>query len=285
MVLITKKIFFIISGFLILLGIILFIHNIGIIPQSLSNFVINLWPLILIICGVLVLIDTLKKREFSRKHSIKEKLLALPQSEKAVDQKMKISFSYGKFTLLSSNREQQELLYDETGPVNPPKIDKQIVGKTLFLKILKTQPLFPAYFQLRNNWYMRLLKDVPLQLDLKLHEADLLLDLRELTIENLNIKAGYGVHNIFFGKTNERIRGSIYSSSTLLSINIPHNVFLQLKLFNPFCHMEYPQGDFRKRDDGSIISSAKQEYVGTIELTIDGPLRQISIDIEGEEEE
>ena len=90
-----------------------------------------------------------------------------------------------------------------------------------------------------------------------------------------------GSEEIFFGVPQKKLAGQIYCASGDISIFLPSGVFTWVRLLNPFCRVEYPQGDIEKREDGSLVTRAVADSQSSIELTVDGPLRRLVLDIEG----
>ena len=65
-----------------------------------------------------------------------------------------------------------------------------------------------------------------------------------------------------------------------MSIIIPQDLFARIKLLNQFCHIDYPQGDFVKHEDGVFTYSGSDKKTKTAEITIDGPVNHLFIDID-----
>ena len=69
-----------------------------------------------------------------------------------------------------------------------------------------------------------------------------------------------------------------------MSLVLPARVFAQVRLLNPFCRVDFPQGDLEKREDGSLITPRTADSRGRVEIDVDGPIRNLVLDI-GETEE
>ena len=65
-----------------------------------------------------------------------------------------------------------------------------------------------------------------------------------------------------------------------LVIVVPSSSRVEVALLNPFCRIEFPQGDFERRSDGSLVSSRAGPGSGRIELALDGALRSIVLDVD-----
>ena len=74
--------------------------------------------------------------------------------------------------------------------------------------------------------------------------------------------------------------GQIYSSGSDLSVVLPARVFAWVRLLNPFCRVDYPQGDLEKREDGSLVTPTAGDAQGTVEIAVDGPIHNLVLDVE-----
>ncbi len=280
MQIITRNIIAVISISFILVGSVILLYYFNLIPYDWQEFAIDLWPVSLIIAGLIFVRDSVIKSKYLKRYEIKKKSLNLAYIEGTQDRVYNVFFSYGQLNVRATDNTIPQLVYEQLGPMPEPEVDHQIIGNSSILKIKKLKPYFSPHFQIKNKWFFELIKEIPQQLYINLHDADLNADLRNLTIERFSLKANAGMHVIIFGKNKKKFLGQIYSSSSLLSLIIPTSTFLCLKLLNPFCKVDYPQGDFKKKEDGTIISSSSKKDYGLIELTVDGALKQLTIDIQ-----
>jgi len=280
MQIITRNIIAVISISFVLVGSVILLYYFNLIPYDWQEFAIDLWPVSLIIAGLIFVRDSVIKSKYLKRYEIKKKSLNLAYIEGTQDRVYNVFFSYGQLNVRATDNTIPQLVYEQLGPMPEPEVDHQIIGNSSILKIKKLKPYFSPHFQIKNKWFFELIKEIPQQLYINLHDADLNADLRNLTIERFSLKANAGMHMIIFGKNKKKFLGQIYSSSSLLSLIIPTSTFLCLKLLNPFCKVDYPQGDFKKKEDGTIISSASKKDYGLIELTVDGALKQLTIDIQ-----
>jgi hypothetical protein len=161
-----------------------------------------------------------------------------------------------------------------------PTISSEMMGSAASLSVAMSQPIFPSHFQLRNTWRLALERSLPLRLVLDLHEASLFLDLRDLTIDSLEMRAGTGRQEIFFGQRPRKVSARLYSSSGDLTIVLPARTFFRVRLLNPFCRVDYPQGDLEKREDGSLVSTSADEAEGSVDIELDGPIKNLVLDVE-----
>jgi len=280
MQIITRNIIAVISISFILVGSVILLYYFNLIPYDWQEFAIDLWPVSLIIAGLIFVRDSVIKSKYLKRYEIKKKSLNLAYIEGTQDRVYNVFFSYGQLNVRATDNTIPQLVYEQLGPMPEPEVDHQIIGNSSILKIKKLKPYFSPHFQIKNKWFFELIKEIPQQLYINLHDADLNADLRNLTIERFSLKANAGMHVIIFGKNKKKFLGQIYSSSSLLSLIIPTSTFLCLKLLNPFCKVDYPQGDFKKKEGGTIISSSSKKDYGLIELTVDGALKQLTIDIQ-----
>ncbi len=275
----AKRISLVVSFFCLVLGIFLLCYNMGLITDAALGVVLNLWPSVLIIAGALLLVDSLMKRRFTRSSMIQSKEFRLPAVEQTEDILCRVSFSYGKLAIGSST-DGPVLTAERIGHMADPTITRETRGGTTVLSIALTKPFFPSYFQLLNTWQLGLPRDIPTRLELNLHEAALAMDLRRLSVESVDIRAGSGKQEILFGRLQKRLEAQVYSSSTDLSIVVPSRVRAEVILLNPFCRIDYPQGDFERREDGSLVSASCADGANTIVISIDGPLKNLVLDVE-----
>jgi hypothetical protein len=280
---VTKKIVLLISISSIIIGCLLIIFNMGIIPESVGAFLttlIDFWPVTLVIAGGIFLRDSFLRRRYLHRHAVEEKTLSLPIDGHAREVNLDVSFSYGTLTVKAGQGKESLLRYEQFGPMPDPILESSIIGHTSIIKLQKPKSYLSPHFSVRNIWNLTLSRTIIHNLALALHESDLTLDLRRLLIGKVSLKTNSGRHSLFFPKIPDKVEGEIYSSSDRLELIVPDESFLRLNLQNPFCRVEFPQGDFDKKDDGYIISTDEKSDYGLIELTVDGPLKQLVLDIE-----
>ncbi len=279
----TRRISLLVSLFSLVIGLFLLGYNLRFISEAARATALNLWPVLLVLAGILLVVDSAKKRSFSRAADIQTLQFPIPLPPTVREVYCKVQFSYGRLVLGASPSESR-LVTEQLGSVIVPSIVQESIGVVSEIAIAMSQPLFPAHFQLRNTWRLELCHAIPLRLALHLHEADLLMDLHALDVESLELKTDSGTQKILLGKPRKKLTGQIYSSSADLSVILPSLTFVHVRLLNPFCRVDYPQGDLEKREDGSLVSPPGRETQGSIEFTIDGPIRNLILDIEDQPE-
>ena len=191
----------------------------------------------------------------------------------------RVQFSYGRLVLGAAKGEPL-LVTEHVGPTIPPQISQETVGGLAELFIVMSQPLFPSHFQPENAWQLELSRSIPLGISLQLHAADLRMDLRQLNVESLELSTDSCTQQILFGAPRKKLAGEIYCASGDLSLILSPGVFTWVRLLNPFCRVEYPQCDFEKREDGSLVTPSVADSQSSVELTVDGPIRKLVLDIE-----
>jgi uncharacterized membrane protein len=280
---VTRKIVLLVSISSVIVGCILIVFQTGVIPRDFGAFLstlINLWPITLVIAGIIFLRDSFLRQRYLLRHAAVEKALAIPTGEHPREINMDVAFSYGNLIVKAGADDTSRLSYKQFGPMPDPVVEISTIGQTVIVKLHKPKPYLSPHFRIRNIWDLTLAGTILHNIVLALHESDLTLDLRRLLIGKLSLKTDSGRHSIFFPKTPDKVEGEIYSASDRLELIIPDESFLRLNLLNPFCRVEFPQGDFEKKEDGSILSAPEKGDFGLIELTVDGPLKQLLIDIE-----
>jgi hypothetical protein len=274
----TKRIALLLSIFSLVIGLFLLAYNLRLISEPAQSIALNLWPLLLVIAGIMLVVDSAKKR-VSQASGLKSRQFPLPLPESSRELSCKIQFSYGRLVVARSAGSPR-LFTEQIGPAPSPAIVQDTVGGRCEISIGISQPLFPSHFQLRNTWRLELPPRLPIHLSLQLHEANLRMDLRSLEVESLDLRMDSGAQEILLGRPRKKLVGQIYSSGGDLSVVLPSRVFAWVKLLNPFCRVDYPQGDLEKREDGSLVTPTAVEAKGSVELSVDGPIRNLVLDIE-----
>ena len=203
----------------------------------------------------------------------------IPVAPATTELSFRVQFSYGRL-VVGGAADAPRLITEQIGHSTPPAISQESLGDRREVSIAISQPLFPAHFQLSNTWRLELPVGSPLRLSLQLHEADLRMDLRKLDVEALDLRTDSGAQEILLGRPRRKLTGQIYSSGGDLSLVLPSRVFAWVRLLNPFCRVDYPQGDLEKREDGSLITPSAIDAHGSLEIAVDGPIRTLVLDIE-----
>ena len=275
----ARKIVLLVSLFCLVIGLFLLGYNLHVITEGATAVALNLWPVLLVGAGILLVVDSAKKRRFTRSADIEARDHDLPIPETARELGCRVQFSYGRLFLGAAPGEAR-LRTEQVAATAGPAISSETIGGTASVSLLMNQPFFPAHFQLHNTWRLSLPPSLPLRLVLDLHEASLFLDLRELRVDSLEMKADTGQQEIYFCKPQHTLSARLYSSSSDLTVIFPSRTFVHVRLLNPFCRVDYPQGDLEKREDGSLVSSAAPQSAGSIDIDIDGPIKNLVLDVE-----
>jgi hypothetical protein len=276
----TKRIALLLSIFSLVIGLFLLAYNLHLISEPAQSIALNLWPLLLVIAGIMLVVDSEKKKRVSTQASgLTSREFPLPCPESAREITCKVQFSYGRLVVARSS-DAPRLFTEQFGTSPAPAIVQDMVGERCEITVGISQPLFPAHFQLRNTWRLELPAHIPIHLSLHLHEANLRMDVRSLEVESLDLRMDSGAQEILLGRPRKKLVGQIYSSGGDLSVVLPSRVFAWVRLLNPFCRVDYPQGDLEKREDGSLVTPTAVEAKGSVELSVDGPIRNLVLDIE-----
>jgi hypothetical protein len=278
----SKRIAFLVSAFCLILGLFLLGSNLLLIPQKGREVAVALWPVLLVLAGILLVTDSYRKRRFTRSTLSQSRSFPLNVPGEAGALLCRLGFSYGTVSV-GAAANAPALVVKQFGSSGDPSIQRETRGATAVFSLDMAKPLFPTSFQLLNSWELSLPRDLPLSLELNLHEADLLLDLRALNVESMDIRADSREQKILIGALQRKLVGQIFSSATSLSLTLPSGIYIRVMLLNPFCRIDYPQGDFEKREDGSFESLASLERQRSVEITIDGPIKNLVLDVEESE--
>ena len=274
----AKRIALLFSGFSLVIGLSLLGYNLQLISASAVNTALNLWPLLLVLAGFMLVGDSTWKRVSAHGSRMTAHEYALPFEAGSSELAMRVQFSYGR--LLAEPAQSAPRLVTETFDSRPaPAIRQEIVGDRSDISITVSQPLFPSHVKAGNTWRLQLPLAVPLRLSLQLHEADMRLDLRRLTVESLDIRTDSGTQEILLGQPRKKLNGQIYCSGSNLSLVLPARVFALVRLLNPFCRVDFPQGDLEKREDGALVTPRTADSRGRVEIDVDGPIHNLVLDI------
>jgi hypothetical protein len=275
----TKRIGLLVSLFCLAIGVFLLGYNLGAITEDATAFALNLWPMVLVAAGIMLVVDSAKKSRFTRSSGIQIREQPLPIPPGAREVSCSVQFSYGRLFVGPADGSGR-LRTEQVGSTPLPTISAEVMGSAVSLSVAMSQPIFPSHFQLKNTWRLALERSLPMRLALDLHEASLFLDLRELAIDSLEMRADTGRQEIFFGRRPRKVSARLYSSSGDLTIVLPARAFFKVRLLNPFCRVDYPQGDLEKREDGSLVSTSADESAGSIDIELDGPIKNLVLDVD-----
>jgi hypothetical protein len=275
----AKRIALVVSAFSLMIGLFLLGANLQIISGDAVAAALNLWPLLLVLVGILLLFDSTKKRVHANGTQATTTRHPLPFPQGAAELAVKLQFSYGRLVVTRAAGAPQ-LVAETVGTEVPPMIGVETVGERSDLTIAMNQPLFPSHVLHVNSWRLELPPEVPLRLAFNLHGADLRMDLRKLSVDSIDLRTESGTQEVLLGRPRHKTTGAIYASGSSISVVLPARVFSWVRLLNPFCRVDYPQGDLERRQDGSLITPSATESRGSVELDVDGPIRNLVLDIE-----
>jgi hypothetical protein len=274
----ARRIALLVSGFSLLIGAFLLGYNLHLIDQDATTVALNLWPVLLIAAGIILVGDSTRKRAFAvagRAHTVQ---FPLPETA-ASETDIRVQFSYGRLVAGRADGAPR-LVTEQVGAAAAPSISEQSIGDRTEVAVAISQPLFPSHFQLHNTWRLELPAERLLRLFLHLHEADLRMDLRELSVEHFELSAEAGDHEVFLGRPARKLTARVKAAGGTVRLVLPPRVFTWVRLLNPFCRVDYPQGDLQKNEDGSLVSVHAQPGQGTVEVEVDGPVRTLVLDID-----
>jgi hypothetical protein len=258
------------------IGLFLLGYNLRLISEPAMTIVVNLWPVLLVAGGIILVVDSTRKRVTTDENAPAIREFALPIEPGSLELACRLQFSYG--TLVVSPGDSR-LVTEHVGSAPDPFISQQLLGQQNEISVSTGQPLFPSHFQLHNRWSLELPALIPLRLSLQLHESNLRMDLRKLDVESLELRAEAGTQEIYIGRPGHKMTVQVYSSGGSLSLFLPAHDFSWVRLLNPFCRVDYPQGDLEKREDGSLVTPRTQNSRESVEIEVDGPIRNLVLDI------
>ena len=274
----AKRIALLFSGFSLVIGLFLLASNLELISASAVTTALNLWPLLLVLAGFMLVRDSTRKRVSAQASRRSTQEYALPFEPGSAELGLHVQFSYGK--LVAEPAGSAPRLVIESYDNRPaPTIRKDDMGDHSDISIAVSQPLFPSHGKMGSTWRLQLPVAVPLRLSLQLHEADMRLDLRRLVVESLDLRTDSGNQEVLLGPPRAKLIGQIYCSGSNLSLVLPARVFSLVRLLNPFCRVDFPQGDLERREDGSRVTPRAADGRGRVEIEVDGPIRALVLDI------
>jgi hypothetical protein len=279
----AKRIALLSSAFCLVIGLFLLGYNLQVISGPAVTTALNLWPLLLVLAGIMLVGNSTKKRVSAHASTVSTQQYPLPFEPGSAELGMRVQFSYGR--LVVEPAAAAPLLVTESFEPRPaPAIRHEMIGDRSDVLITVSQPLFPSHARSAHTWRLQLPLTVPLRIEMQLHEADMRLDLRRLAVESIDLRTDSGTQEILFGPPRKKLNGQIYCSGSNLSLFLPARVFALVKLLNPFCRVDFPQGDFEKREDGSFVTPRAADSRGRVEIDVDGPIRSLVLDIEETED-
>jgi hypothetical protein len=279
----ARRIALLFSGFSLVIGCFLLAYNIGLISASAVSTALNLWPMLLVLGGFILIGDSTRKRVSAQAAHKSTHEYLLPFEAGSTELAVSVQFSYGK--LLAEPAAAAPTLIVESFDKRPaPTIRHEAMGDRSEISIAVNQPFFPSHVKMDTTWRLNLPEDVPLRLSLQLHEADMRLDLRRLSVESLDLRADSGRQEVLLGRPRNTLNSQIYCSGSHLSLVLPPQCFALVRLLNPFCRVDFPQGDLERREDGSLVTPRAADSKGRVEIDVDGPIRELVLDI-GEAED
>ena len=275
----ARRIALLFSAFSLVIGLFLLGYNLKLISGGAVTTALNLWPVLLVGAGFMLLGDSARKRVTGHVSAMNTKEYALPVDGGSSEIALAIHFSYGQ--LVTETTEGAPRLVTRYWEAQPaPVMRHEMVGNRSEVSVSVNQPIFPSHRTPAAAWRLQLPARIPLRLSLQLHEADLRLDLRRLQVESIEIHAEAGSQEVLLGVPRRKITGQIYCSGSSLSLVLPARVFAIVRRLNPFCRIDYPQGDIEKREDGSLVTARTPPDRGSVEIDVDGPIRDLVLDIE-----
>jgi len=275
----ARRIALLFSAFSLVIGLFLLAYNLQLISAGAVTTALNLWPVLLVGAGFMLLGNSARRRVTATVSPPSSRDYALPVDGNAGEVALSVVFSYGE--LAAEITDGPPRLTTRTWEAQPaPVVRQEMVGNRSEVSVSVSQPLFPSHRKPAAAWRLHLPPRVPLRLSLQLHEADLRLDLRRLQVESLELRAEGGAQQVFLGVPQRTTTGQIYCSGSRLSLVLPARVFAIVRRRNPFCRVDYPQGDIEKREDGSLVTARTPADRGSVEIDVDGPIRDLVLDIE-----
>ncbi len=274
----AKRIALLASGFSLVIGLFLLGYNLQFISAGAVSTALNLWPVLVVAAGFMLLVDSTKKRVRARAARPTMREYALPSTSGSAELAVRVHFSYGRLQAARAPGEPR-LVTESHAPRPAPAIRSEMVGSRSDLSISVSQPIFPSHMTKDDTWRLFLPGRLPLRLSMQLHEADTRLDLRGLALESLDLRTEAGSHEILLGRPSDKMSSQINCSGSSLSVVLPAGAFCLVRLLNPFCRLDYPQGDMEKREDGSLVTARAEAGGGSVEIEVDGPIRDLVLDI------
>jgi len=148
-----RRILLLVSLASVVIGLFLLGTNLGFLPGTVTEAVVNLWPLVLVAGGVILFADSLAKRRLARSSVPVTHRHELPVGPDTREVSCHVQFSYGRLKIEAAEGTPY-LLCDHVGPAPEPLIEQSARGSLVSLSLSLQQPLFPSAFQLSNTWHI-----------------------------------------------------------------------------------------------------------------------------------
>ena len=149
----AKRISLLVSVFSLVLGLFLLGYNLRVISDTAKSIALSLWPVLMVLAGIMLVIDSVKKRRFTRVSSTTTRKFPIHIEKASRELSCRVQFSYGRLVLGPAPGEPL-LVTEHAGPAIPPQISQETVGGLAEISIAMSQPLFPRIFnrRMRGGW-------------------------------------------------------------------------------------------------------------------------------------
>jgi hypothetical protein len=282
------------------LGIIFLLSNFGLLGWNVWDLIVNLWPILLIaigldivlgrrsiwgavlalililviLTGALFIFDSGLGTAATEESSIVQPLQGVTEANVALNP------SVGS-VIVKSLSSSENLL---EGTVHLWKgetfqSDYRVVGEIgeFSLESLGASFTYPTSLSSKAGWDLRLIDDIPINLDLDLGVGEAIIDLSSMTLDNFSINVAVGKVSLIL--PNEGIvSGDIDNSIGSILVSVPQDSELRLKTEIGLTNIQLPPGF---RSDGNVHTSPGYDSgENRINLSINQAIGLVKVEIE-----
>ncbi len=115
----AKRIALLVALFSLVIGLFLLGYNLQLISDPLKTTVVNLWPLLLVIAGIMLVLDSSRKRAITRVSGVRSRSYPISVPPTAAELELKVQFAYGRL-VVGAGGECIRLVTEQMDPRSQP---------------------------------------------------------------------------------------------------------------------------------------------------------------------
>ncbi len=249
---------------LIVIGILFLLSNLGLLAADVWATLVKLWPLILVVIGLDILIETAWRRGRSTVQPVSIEQGTLSQAEVSVE------FGAGELRL-SAGTAPGKLLEGEFSD----DADYRLNGERLRLF---SHPYSWNWWGWgsRRVWNARLTRDIPLQLRFQLGACQADLDLSELDVGDLSVESGAADTRVRLPAAAGMTHASIKTGAASTRVNVPEGVGARITATMAIGTLDIDGRRF-PRSGSEYLSPDYATAANKIDLHIEGGVGEVRV--------
>ena len=284
--------------FIVSIGVLMLLGNIGVISWSIFDALIELWPALFIVIGVdiifrnnsivkaimwilfivaLVMYGSYYKGE-NQWESNKEdsRNVVAVEKKESVDSGV-LKLDLGAIDVRLNSTEQNLVDGDLSSKYIKYNVNYGSSGKEAFVEFTNNHQ---ASF--KNKGYearIRINKDIPWDIDANLGASKGTLDMSNLKVNNLDISAGASSLNIILGDKSNIIKGKVDAGASSIKITIPKNLGVKLRVDGALNSTNISSLNLNRQGD-YYVSSNYENAKSRVDMDIQMGVGSLTIDIQ-----